>query len=134
MQQMTSLRAWLQEHHHAYPLQNSGKPAERTSAVFMKNARAAKKSNTLSTAKAQDFENLPGWQWEVRDTNKQKRAGNYYIHPRMVEDLIQFVRGPYIAQLIEWAGITAVTQDDFIKHLEGKTPLIDKHCFKGRRL
>ena len=72
--------------------------------------------------------------WQPGDTNKQKRAGNYYIHPRMVEDLIEFVRGPYIAQLIEWAGITAVTQDDFVKHLEGKTPLIDKHCFKGRRL
>jgi hypothetical protein len=70
--------------------------------------------------------------WKRGDTNKHMRASNHYNHPRTVDELIAFVRGPYLAELIEWSGISMVTQDDFIKHLEGKTPLIPEKGYTKR--
>ena len=70
--------------------------------------------------------------WKRGDTSKHMRAANYYNHPRTVDELIAFVRGPYLAELIEWSGISMVTQEDFIKHLEGKTPLIPEKGYTMR--
>jgi len=61
------------------------------------------------------------------------KYGNHYNHPRAVEELIEFIRGPYLEQLIEWAGIKNVCKDDFIAHLEGRTPIMDGNTWKNQR-
>lgn len=58
---------------------------------------------------------------------------NYYSHAHTVEELIDFIRGPYLGQLIEWAGVPIVTQEDFIAHLEGRTPLMDGNSWSNQR-
>ena len=70
--------------------------------------------------------------WKRGDTSKHMRAANYYNHPRTVDELIAFVCGPYLAELIEWSGISLVTQEDFIKHLESKTPLMPEKGYTKR--
>ncbi len=72
----------------------------------------------------------------VRSRCKKLQAykyGNHYNHPRAVEELIEFIRGPYLEQLIEWAGIKNVCKDDFIAHLEGKTAIMDGNTWKNQR-